>query len=65
MRSVREMMDAQRFLEKYADTPVGVVDQKRAKEILMRSGFLTADGDITSKYAVIVLNSEISVDKGA
>ena len=65
MRSVREMIDAQRFLEKYADTPVGVVDQKRAKEILMRSGFLTSCGEINPEYADLVLNEKLTVDKSA
>ena len=61
MRSVREMIDAQRFLEKYADTPVGVVDQKRAKEILMRSGFLTSGGEFNPEYADLVLNEKLTV----
>lgn len=60
MRSVREMIGAQRFLERYADTPVGEIHQERAKDILMRSGFLTADGDMSSEYAGIVLNSGLA-----
>jgi len=65
MRSVREMIEAQRFLERYADTPVGVIDQRRAKEILMRSGFLTSDGEINPEYAGLVLYEKLTVDKTA
>ena len=65
MRSVREMIGAQRFLERYADTPVGEIDQERAKDILMRSGFLTSDGEINPEYADLVSNEKLTVDKSA
>lgn len=65
MRSIREMIGAQRFLEKYADTPVGVIGQKRAKEILVSSGFLTSDGEINPEYADLVSNVKLTVDKSA
>ena len=52
------MTDVQRLLEDYADTPVGEIDRKKAKEILTRSGFLTKSGKISAKYANIVVNKD-------
>ena len=56
MRSMKEILDAQRFLEKYANTPVFVVDEKQANDNLRRLGILTADGRIASKYNEIIIH---------
>ena len=53
------MTDVQRFIEKYARTPIGEINAERAQAVLRRSGFLTETGEINQRYADIV----ISIDK--
>ena len=52
------MTDAQRFLERYANTPVGSIDKKGAQANLRRIGILTANNRVTSKYAHVVVRTE-------
>ena len=57
MRSVRELMDAQSFLEQYANTPITSIDIKKAREVLYRCGVITKKGDLTAKYAKVKISN--------
>ena len=60
------MTSAQRFLEKYADTPIEEIDATKANEILRRSGFLTRTNKVSARYAcVVVRNDQTSANHSA
>ena len=52
------MTSAQRFLEKYADTPIEEIDASKANEILRRSGFLTRTNKVSKRYACVVVRND-------
>jgi len=54
MRSVKEILDAQRFLQRYADEPIKTFSKEQATENLRRLGILTDSGEIAPKYAGII-----------
>lgn len=54
MRSVREMLDAQRFLQRYANEPIETISKEQALKNLKRLGILTDSGEIVPEYAGII-----------
>ena len=58
------MTDVQRFIERYAKTPVGEINAERAQTILRRSGFLTETGEVNPRYADIVVPIERTENEG-
>ncbi len=59
MRSVREMTEAQRFLERYASTPTSSIDKDQAQANLRKIGILTTSNRVSSRYAHVVVKTEI------
>ena len=54
MRSVREILDAQRFLQRYANEPIEMISKEQALINLKRLGVLTDSGEIAPEYAGII-----------
>lgn len=50
MRSMKEIVDAQYFLERYANTPISSIDKEKAQAILYKAGFLTKNGEVAPEY---------------
>ena len=58
MRSVKEMTEAQRFLERYANTPLSTIDREQARIRLQRLGVLTSDNRISEQYSEIIVSTQ-------
>ena len=54
MRSIREILDAQRFLQRYANGPIETISKEQALKNLKKLGILTDSGEIVPEYADIV-----------
>lgn len=57
-RSIDDIMDSQKFLEIYGNTPVESIDVENARLKLQRLGILTKTNKISAKYGNIVVKSK-------
>jgi len=58
MRSISERLEAQRWLEKYINTPIKNFSHEEALENLARLGILDKNGEVKSEWRDLIVKKD-------
>lgn len=58
MRSMNEQLEAQRWLEKYINTPIKNFSREEASKNLARLGILDENGEIKSEWRDLIVKKD-------